>query len=328
MGVVDRSALRHAELTVIRQHGAILSAELDGKGVGGGGRFGVFGVDCVQRSAVIRRGSNRLRAQRIVDFPQREVVEGVTFHDRPRAGMGVVDRSALRHAELAVIRQLGAVLSAELDGKGVGIGDLRLGVRLGRHVFFLKVDGDNDIAPLYQRSTIFNRPRVADTITIRNSIVFKHIIIRRRLKIRGISGIVCDQSILKLHIRKVCCGHFIATILFDECERINVTFRKRVQRQAADRHKDRDQHGQQAVQTTRFLHIITPFFKILFQSTGRYPPCDRVHARNPLHPAGHPPTGQRAGSSGSAWTCTSSASARSPSRRGRAITSMRASSIS
>ena len=35
--------------------------------------------------------------------------------------------------------------------------------------------------------------------------------------------------------------------------------RKRVQRQTADRHEDRDQHGQQAIQTTRLLHMITPF---------------------------------------------------------------------
>ena len=40
--------------------------------------------------------------------------------------------------------------------------------------------------------------------------------------------------------------------------------RKRVQRQAAHRHEDRDNHGQQALQTSRFLHVITPFFRFVF----------------------------------------------------------------
>ena len=36
------------------------------------------------------------------------------------------------------------------------------------------------------------------------------------------------------------------------------------QRQAAHRHEDRDNHGQQALQTSRFLHVITPFFRFVF----------------------------------------------------------------
>ena len=42
-------------------------------------------------------------------------------------------------------------------------------------------------------------------------------------------------------------------------DHVRFFLRKRVQRQTADRHEDGDQHGQQAVQTTRLLHMITPF---------------------------------------------------------------------
>ena len=104
---------------------------------------------------------------------------------------------------------------------------------------------------------------------------------------------------------------------------------KCAQRQAAYRHKDRDQHSQQAAKAIRFLHTITPFH-YLFQACAAVPHVPPVSCLKSCcsRPCAYAARGQRDGNCGSGLLCTSSASVLSPSRKGRAITSIRASSIS
>ena len=105
---------------------------------------------------------------------------------------------------------------------------------------------------------------------------------------------------------------------------------KRHGRDADAEHQHRQKRRQQTTKLFRFLHVITPLHTFLFQPPQ---PCPHVLCRpQRLKPGSdaagvYAPCGQRAGSNGSGFTFTVSASVLSPSRKGRAITTMRASCI-
>ena len=77
-----------------------------------------------------------------------------------------------------------------------------------------------------------------------------------------------EQTLLTFNNLSICFIHILRSAQYS-------VVCKDVQRQAAHRHEDRDNHGQQALQTSRFLHVITPFFRFVF-IPKHWPPIPHV----------------------------------------------------